>query len=142
VKLTTALEQAYKICESCGGKSHGRFCSNRCKMRGPEVECSQCGGPAWERPRNPGLPVCKSCSQRARRLKWTRERMLAARDRWHKQYGWWPSVSEWRPSHGTPLQAERYREGEWPHHTQVVGEFGSWEDFLSASRDEQEGLGD
>lgn len=88
---------------------------------------------------------CKDCyafnpliqAAKRRQLKWTKDSILQAIQRWHLLYGDTPSGTDWNPTlarkRGQILRAERWEKGNFPWFSQVFREFGSWNAAIEAA---------
>lgn len=140
MKLVDLLSGTPTGCASCGApldftiKGNGKsYCSDVCRHRGPRIACVECGAPAWSYPFDPKRSGrCHSCGQRASRLLWDRDTILEKIDEWVKLYGSPPVRLDWLPDRASPEQAERFRQGRWPHYSSVQREFGSMDKALAA----------
>ncbi|MBO0728380.1 MAG: methyltransferase domain-containing protein [Acidimicrobiaceae bacterium] len=71
--------------------------------------------------RKPRTPVAKG-------LRWTREAIIEALIRWHREHGRWPTCNHWR--HAGPW---------WPSFSTVLGRFESWSAAVAAADDSASG---
>lgn len=74
-----------------------------------------------------------------RRVRWTRDLVIARMQEWTRVYGGPPSVMEWMPTQarlrGRPEWAQRFADakGHWPGARTVMRLFGSWTAGLAAA---------
>jgi Homing endonuclease associated repeat len=92
--------------------------------------CRSCGRPTSGAQGPERAPsYCANCA-RARRRRWSDERVLAAVRDWHAVTGSPPTVADWSPAHAPPAHAgaRRYRAepGRWPSAALVARRFGSF----------------
>lgn len=79
-------------------------------------------------PRSPNARSCDPCARRAR-IRWTKDLLIAERDRYLDVHGRMPRSSDWNATRNPNTAAD------WPPASTVTRRFGSWPAFLLAESD-------
>lgn len=118
-----------------GGHSR-KWCSERCRKRSYDRECSECGTRISGTDPGKSLGRCAKCAN-ANRSRMAREIHIAAIREWAAIYGAPPAINDWNPYAAARLKdsarAERALRGGWPHSMGIIHVWGSWNAAISAA---------
>lgn len=131
-----------RVCQGCGtdlppktrpGRDR-KWCSDRCrKLTLYARPCLDCGTPVNVDGRVANAAVrCNPCDGLSR-VRWTRETVVAAIERWGALYGVSPSANEWNATLAREAGDTRYESGDWPTIHTVQRVFGSWNAGIEAA---------